>query len=223
MKYPTRLTLVAVVSALVSAGCFSGAYSLANSRDNGKHEIVTREIPWDGSTSLSLGVSSVVRYVQAPGAGKIVARGPDRSVSTLVVDQGHIHDQLVHTGATLELVVTAPSISRFELTGDSRLTIEGYDQRSLFVSTEGKATIDASGRVEHVEVAMKGSGTVNLARLTTAVASANIGGMSTLVVAPSTEASLNVRNYASVVLMSRPKELKTSLIDSGRIVDAAMP
>jgi hypothetical protein len=213
--------LVALGAALVSAGCFSGAYALASAKDSGRQEIITREIPWDGSTSLSLGVRSVVRYVQAPGEGKIVARGPHRSVSTLEVDSGHIHDQLVHTGATLDLVVTAPSISRFHLNGESRLSIEGYDQRSLFVSTEGKATVDAAGRVEDVTVEMKGSGTVNLARLTTVNASVNAGGMSTVVVGPSTLANCDVRNFASVVLINRPKELKTSLVDSGRIVDAA--
>ena len=223
MTYPKRLMLVALASALVSAGCFSGAYSLANSKDSGNHEIITREIPWDGSTSLSLGVNSVVRYVQAPGDGKIVARGPHRSISTLVVDSGHIHDQLMSTGATLDLVITAPAISRFELNGGSRLSIEGYDQRSLFVSTEGKAAVEATGRVDDVAVEMKGSGTVNLARLATTNASVNIGGMTTVVVAPSTQANLNVRNFASVVLMSRPKELTKSLIDSGRVVDAASP
>ena len=212
-----------LAAAVISAGCFSGAYAVATANDSRNHEIVTREIPWDGSTSLSVGVQSVVRYVQAPGDGKLVARGPHRSVSTLVLDDGDIHDQLMHTGSTLEITVTAPSISHFHLNGQSRLSIEGYDQGSLFVSTEGKATVDAVGRVEHVAVEMKGSGTVNLARLTTANATANIGGMTTLVVAPSAEANLNVRNCASVVLMSRPKELKTSLIDSGRVVDAAMP
>jgi hypothetical protein len=223
MKSTTRLTLVALGAALVSAGCFSGAYAVATAKDSNNHEIITREIPWDGSTSLSLGVRSVVRYVQAPGEGKIVAHGPHRSVSTLVVDSGHIHDQLMSTGATLELVVTAPSISRFHLNGESRLSIEGYDQRNLFLSTEGKATVDAAGRVDEVAVEMKGSGTVNLARLATANASVNIGGMTTVVVAPTTQANLNVRNFASVVLMSRPKELKKSLIDSGRVVDAATP
>jgi hypothetical protein len=221
MNSTTRLMLVAIAAALVSAGCFSGAYALATANDSGNQEIITREIPWDDSTSLTLGVRSVVRYVQAPGAGKVLARGPHRSVSTLVVANGDIHDQLLHTGATLELVVTAPAITRFHLNGDSRLSIEAYDQKDLFVSTEGKAAVDAAGRVIDVAVEMKGSGTVNLARLTTDNASANIGGMSTLVVAPSQDANLSVRNFASVVLMSRPKALKTSLIDSGRVVDAA--
>ena len=78
MNSKTRLILAALGSALVSAGCFSGAYALATSNDSGSSEIVSREIPWDDSTSLNLEVRSVVRYVQAPGAGKVVARGPHR-------------------------------------------------------------------------------------------------------------------------------------------------
>jgi len=110
MNSTTQLLFVAIGSALVSAGCFSGAHALATSNDSGSSEIVSREIPWDDSTSLTLGVRSVVRYVQAPGAGKVVARGPHRSVSTLTVGGGDISDQLLHTGSTLEIVVTAPAI-----------------------------------------------------------------------------------------------------------------
>ena len=220
MNSKTRLVLVALGSALVSAGCFSGAYALATSNDSGSSEIVSREIPWDNSTSLTLGVRSVVRYVQAPGPGKVVARGPHRSVSTLVVDNGDIHDELLHSGTTLEIVVTAPAISHFHLNGGSRLSIEAYDQQSLFVSTEGKAHVDAAGRVDSVTVNMKGSGTVNLAKLAIGNAAVDIGGMSTLVLAPTKGANLKVRNYASAVLLSKPIELTSSLEDSGRVVDA---
>ena len=220
MNSKTRLILVALGSALVSAGCFSGAYALATSNDSGSSEIVSREIPWDNSTSLTLGVRSVVRYVQTPGPGKVVARGPHRSVSTLVVGNGDIHDELLHSGTTLEIVVTAPAISHFHLNGGSRLSIEAYDQQSLFVSTEGKAHVDAAGRVENVTVNMQGSGTVNLAKLAIGNAAVDIGGMSTLVLAPMKGANLKVRNYASAVLLSRPVELTSSLEDSGRVVDA---
>ena len=68
-----------------------------------------------------------------PGVGNVIARGPHRSVSTLVVSNGDIRDELLHTGATLEIVVTAPAISRFHLGAGSRLSIEGYDQQKLFV------------------------------------------------------------------------------------------
>ncbi len=220
MNSKTRLILAALGSALVSAGCFSGAYALATSNDSGSSEIVSREIPWDNSTSLTLGVRSVVRYVQTPGPGKVVARGPHRSVSTLVVGNGDIHDELLHSGTTLEILVTAPAISHFHLNGGSRLSIEAYDQQSLFVSTEGKAHVDAAGRVENVTVNMQGSGTVNLAKLAIGNAAVDIGGMSTLVLAPMKGANLKVRNYASAVLLSKPIELTSSLEDSGRVVDA---
>jgi hypothetical protein len=221
MSSTKRLVFVALGAALVSAGCFSGAYKAATANDSGSKEIVSREIPWDDSTSLTLGVRSVVRYVQAPGAGKVVARGPHRSVSTLVVSNGDIRDQLLHTGATLEILVIAPAISRFHLDGRSRLSIEEYNQKDLFVSTQGKAEVEAAGRAEDVMVEMQGSGTVNLAKLSTESAAANLGGMSTLVLAPSQRAKLDVRNYASAILLSRPNELTKSVLDSGRIVEAA--
>jgi hypothetical protein len=223
MKSTTRLLVVALGAALVSAGCFSGAHALATANDSGSSEIISREIPWDNSTSLTLGVRSVVRYVQAPGAGKVVARGPHRSVSTLIVANGDIRDELLHTGATLDIVVTAPAISHFYLNGGSRLSIEGYDQPELHVTTQGKASVDAAGRVNALTVEMQGSGTVNLARLGVETASANIGGMTTLVLAPSRGANLKVRNYASAVLLTQPKDLVSVLEDSGRVVNAATP
>ena len=52
-------------------------------------------------------------------------------------------------------------------------------------------------------------------------AAADIGGMSTLVLAPSQGADLNVHNFAAAVLLTRPPVLTTALADSGRVVDAA--
>lgn len=220
MKISARLGAVTLAAAAISAGCFGGSYALATANDSGSMQIITRELPWDGSTTLSLGVRSVVRYVQQQGPGKIVARGPHRSVSTLVVSDGHIHDQLLHTGATLELTVFAPAISRFELSGGSRLRIEGYDQRHLGLSTHGSASIEAVGRTDAATIEMQGRGVINLSGLVMDSAAADIGGMSTLVMAPSAKADLKVRNFAAAVLLTRPPSLTTTLADSGRVVDA---
>ncbi len=221
MNTQTRLALLSLASALVSAGCLSTAYVSANQNDSGSTEIIEREIPWDGSEGLSLDVRSVVRYIQAPGPGKIVARGPHRSVSTLTVSDGHIHDQLLRTGATLELTITAPQVKRFELNGRSRLTIENYDQDSLALTTQGGASIEAAGSARNVSVTMQGSSVVNLARLAADSLEADMGGMGSLVAAPTRAAHLGVRNYASAVLLTKPAELTTSLADSGRVIDAA--
>jgi hypothetical protein len=221
MKSARTLVLVALSGALLSAGCLGGAYTLANVNDSGSTEIITREIPWDGSAKASLGLPAVMRYVQAPGPGRITARGPHRSVSTLRVDGGVIHDTLMHTGAVAEITLTAPSVTSFSLNGRSHLTIEGYDQASLTLYTEGAAAIDASGRAGDVRVFMQGDGDINLARLEADTLDGDLNGLGALVAAPARRANLNVSGMASAVLLTRPPDLKTHLENSGRLIDAS--
>jgi hypothetical protein len=221
MKAVKLLVVVAAGGGLLSAGCLGGAYTLANVGDSGSTDIITREIPWDGSASMALEVPAVMRYVQAPGPGTITARGPHRSVSTLAVTGGHIHDQLLHTGAVLEITLTAPSVSSFYLNGRSRLTIESYDQDKLALYTEGAASVDVSGSAGEVNVFMQGEGAINLARLRTDALDGDVNGLGTLVAAPALRAKLGVSGSASAIMLTRPVDLKTSLEDDGRVIDAA--
>ena len=76
------------------------------------------------------------------------------------------------------------------------------------------------GRADTATIEMQGKGVVNLSRFTLDSAAATIGGMSTLVLAPSQGADLKVRNFAAAVLLTRPPALTVRLADSGRVVDA---
>lgn len=214
------LGFIALGGALVSAGCISGAYKVANAHDSGRTEVITRQIPWDGSSSLVLGMPAAVRYVQGEPAG-ITAKGPHRSVSTLQVNGGYVNDRLLHTGEPLELEIRAPAISRFELNGRSTLRIEGYDQDSLSVTTQGAATVAVDGRARQAKITMQGRSEVNLSGLAVENLDGKVGGAGTLVAAPTRVANLEVRNVASAVLLTRPAELNTRLIDEGRVIDAA--
>ncbi len=215
------LALVAIVSGLLSAVCLGSVYMRANVHDSGSTAPLTREIAWDGSARVSLGVPAVLRYVQAPGPGKYLARGPHRSVSTLTVAGGIIRDALLRTGAVLEITLTAPSVSSFHLDGHSRLIIEGYEQDSLALHTEGRAVVDASGRARDVRIFMKGDGAINLARLDVEALQSDINGASTVIAAPMQRATLDVSGKASVILLTRPTHLMTQLEESGRVIDAS--
>jgi hypothetical protein len=218
---PVRaLALITIVSALSSVECLRQVYKRVSVNDSRSTEIITREIPWDGSASVSLGLPAVMHYVQASGPGKILARGPHRSVSTIKVTDGTIHDALVHTGALLEITLTAPAVSSFHLDGRSRLVIDAYDQDRLALHTEGGAGIDASGHARDVRIIMNGSGAINLARLTVEALESDITGASTLVAAPMARANLEVSGRASVILLTRPADLMTHLKEAGRVIDA---
>jgi hypothetical protein len=205
----------------LSAACLAGAYTLASAGDSGSSAIITREIPWDGSATLIADLPSVTRFVQAPGPGRIIARGPHRSVSTLTLTEGRIHDALLHTGAIIELDITAPNVTQFIVSGANRLVIDSYDQSQLSLIAQSNAHILAKGHAHHVDVTMQGGGVLNLANLTSDSLRADIGGAGLVTAAPAQAADLVVRNQASIVLLSRPQVLTTKLEDDGRVIDAA--
>jgi hypothetical protein len=221
MKPARSLTFIAIGSALLSAGCLGGAYTLASVNDSGLEELITREIPWDGSEVLIPELPSVTRYIQSPGPGKVIARGPHRSVSTLTITNGHVHDRLMHTGAVIELTVTAPNVKTFALNGRSTLSIENYDQENMTLSLQGVAQITASGRTRETAVSMQGDGVINLARLTTESLTGKVGGFGAVIGAPIRKAELVVDGSGSAVLLTRPAQLNTDILENGRLIDAS--
>jgi hypothetical protein len=220
MKPIRFLAFTALGSALLSAGCIGGAYTLASVNDSGSSELVTREIPWDGSATLAPELPSVTRYIQAPGPGKLIARGPHRSVSTLTVTNGHIHDKLLSTGAVIELTVTAPNVTAFAVNGRSRLTIEKFDQDSLSLTVQGTAQITASGRTQTASVSMQGDGVANLARLKADGLTATATGLGIVIGAPTASAHLALDGAAAAILLTRPQKLTTDIKEYGELIDA---
>jgi hypothetical protein len=221
MKPIRLLAFIALGSALLSAGCIAGAYTLASVNDSGSTELVTREIPWDGSDTLVPTLPSVTRYIQAPGPGKIVARGPHRSISTLTVTNGRIHDKLLHTGAVIELTITTPNVTAFSVNGRSSLSIENFDQQKLTLTVQGTAQITASGRTRAASVEMQGDGIVNLARLKADSLTSKVGGFGIVIGAPVTTADLQVDGTGAAILLTRPPKLTTDIQDYGQLIDAS--
>lgn len=220
MKATRLLMIVALAGALLSAGCLGAAYSLATNNDSRSTQIITRDLPWDGATALYVDMPARVRYVQAPGPGRLTARGPHRSVSTLLIDSGRVHDQLLRTGAVIEITLTAPDVSSFHVNGQSRFVIENFDQPVLRIEAQGGAIVDASGRAKDVFVSAQGGGAINLTNLSVGAVHGSIDGASTLVAAPSENADLDVGPLAVFILLSRPAHLSPYLQNERRVIHA---
>jgi hypothetical protein len=221
MKPVKLLILVAAGSALVSAACLGSAYLLARGNDSGRTDIITRELAWDGANRAVLELPATMRYVQAPGPATITARGPHRSVSTLTVTDGHIHDRLLRTGAMLEITFTAPDVTSFSLNGDSRLIIENYDQPTLTLFAEGAANIEASGAATSITVDANGYSVMNLARLKAQSLSAEVDAAGILIAAPQTRAQIDASGFGTVILLTRPADLVTDTEGEALVIDAA--
>jgi hypothetical protein len=213
MNRLSRLVALFGICAAISFSTYSASEGLA-ARDPAA-AAVTRELPWDGSESLTLEVPAKVRFVQTEGPAKVVVTGPRRSVEGFSARSGVLSDDRWHTGDAVEVVVHAPRITHFSLKGSDRLVVEGYDQPYLLVETVGRAEVQAAGRVGHLKLQLQGFGWVDMSGLKATEADVTLSGSRHALVAASDRARIS--GNGSVVLVSRPKSVDLDLGESGRV------
>jgi hypothetical protein len=213
MNKSTKLLTIAAVCAAVSWSSFAVAESLAASDPAGA--AVTRELPWDGSESLTVEVPANVRFVQTSGPGKVVVTGPRRSVDGFSATGGVLRDDRWRTGAPLQIVVYAPKITYFSLKGSDKLVVEGFDQPELKIETVGRAEVKATGQAGHVTLQLQGFGWVDLSALAANEADVSLTGSRHALVGASDR--VRVSGNGSVVLVTKPETLDLALGESGRV------
>lgn len=179
---------------------------------------VTRELPWDGSESLVLEVPAHVRFVQVTGPGRVVVTGSRRSVETFSATGGVLRDKTLRTGDPLQIVITAPKITRFSAKGDDRIAIEAFDQDELHIETTGRADIKAVGRAGTVTLRLQGFGWADLSHFKSDGADLTLTGGRNAVIAPSRWAKLSGKG--DVVLLTHPPDLTVDPQGSGRVIHA---
>ena len=180
---------------------------------------VTRELAWDGSTKAEFDIPAAVEFTQAPGPGKVTIYGPRDVVDRIRLNDGRLSlDQPLVDRARLRVVMTAPAVTRFQISGDDRLDIRGYKQDQLQIIASGSSEVVASGQAREVDVELSGSGEADLTDLVTDNAEADISGSAEVVLAPREAASLEVSGSATARLLTRPKRLETDIAGAGSVI-----
>lgn len=219
MKTVHALLLVTALGAGVAASSWTVA-DILSERDP-RSRPVTREIPWDGGDVLIVAAPADVRFIQAPGPGKVVVTGRRRSVDTFHVEAGVLKDRTWRTGERLQIVVTAPRVTRFSVKGHDSLSIEGFDQDELRIDATGRAEVKAAGRAGNVKLELQGSGWADLSQLQTRGTEVVLSASRSAIVVATSWAK--VSGQGLVVLLSRPDVVELDLQGAGRVIRAAPP
>ncbi|WP_425994454.1 GIN domain-containing protein [Caulobacter sp. DWR1-3-2b1] len=193
---------------------------------------VSREFAWSGGDFLKLDVPSNVEFIQGP-VGKIEVTGPKSMVDRLTIEGGSIHvaDNIegesltidrhgirVQSGSDrLRIVVTAPGVRRFELSGSGDLEIQGFNQSSLSVTIDGSGDVSANGRVDTVEVKTNGSGSAYLEDLKTKDANVAILGSGGVEISPSDKVKIDITGSGDVSLESEATSVVSNVTGSGSV------
>ena len=182
----------------------------------------TRTLAWSGAERLDIDLAADVRYIQATGPATVVVTGPQQVIDRVIIRGDSIrYERGGHhrngRDPTLTIVVRAPNISSFDLSGRNTLTIEGYRQARLRLDVSGRGEVTATGEAEDVTLDLSGSGEVDLSALKTKAADVEISGSADAIIAPTERAQLDISGSGDVRLLTRPKTLETDISGAGRV------
>jgi hypothetical protein len=179
----------------------------------------SRELAWDGSTRALFDIPASIEFVQAAGPGKVTITGPKDLVDQVQLSGGRLSlAKSPPEYVRLRVVMTAPSVTAFEVGGDDRLEIRDYKQDRLAISASGSAEVLASGQARELSLDISGSGEADLADLVSDAAKAEVSGAAEAVIAPREAADLDISGSGSVRLVTRPKRLETDVTGAGSII-----
>lgn len=183
----------------------------------------TREIAWPGGDKIEFDVPADVQYTQGAGPAKLVISGPRDALDRLELSGGQLQyrDDEDFNDSRLTIVMTAPDVRHFAISGDNNLSIAGYNQDDLAVDVSGHGTVNAKGKARAVNVDISGDGDIDLSGVAAQTAQADISGSGRAYIAPTDEANLDISGSGEIDLLTHPAKLTSDVSGSGRIVQGA--
>jgi len=189
----------------------------ADDEDGGGPQ-TTRWIAWAGGDSIDVDLPANVKYTQADGPAKLVVTGPREAVADVKVEGGHIYfDHDRDHGADLTIVMSAPSATRFSMSGSGKLAIVNYRQARLDLDLSGDSDVSGAGQAKAVDVRISGSANADLGGLKAEAAKVEIEGSGGAIVAPTDAAKIDISGSGDVTLLTDPPKLESNITGSGNV------
>lgn len=190
---------------------------MSGDRIDGEGPQTARTIPWPGGDTLDVSIGADVRYVQGPNAGVIVT-GRKTTVDNIEVANGEIRfiKPMNHRG-DVDIVLTAPDVTRFKLRGSHSLTVDFYDHDTIDVSLAGSGDVDLNGKARRLDLSIAGSGDVDAEDLVLTEAKVSIAGSGDATVGPTQSAEISIAGSGDVDLINHPVNVQSRVAGSGSI------
>lgn len=198
---------------------------------------ITRTIAWADAQRLAIDIPADVVYDQQADAPGITITGAENVVNRVRLSNGRLtldeaprgdrsYVRWTRTGIrgwsetdALKVVIKAPSVKSFDLSGPTELKIRGYDQPTLDLTLTGSSDVRVQGRADAVTVDVSGAGDARLDELIVDDAKVRVSGSGDVRVGPSGKAEVDVSGSGEVRLTRRPAELRQSVSGSGEVTE----
>lgn len=193
-------------------------------RDQDQDEAVQkRQLTWTGGDRLETDLPADIRYTQDANT-QLTIQAPDEVLKHLVIRDGRITtDDSGLDFDRITIVLHAPNVTRFDLSGAQQLTIDGYKQDLLDLRISGAADVTAVGEAKTVKLDITGSGQADLGHLDAEAAEVDISGSGDAAIAPRKAADIRISGNGKIELLTHPADLRTDITGMGQIDQAPEP
>lgn len=223
------LVIIATAGFVVAIVCFAAAGLLGARWGPWTHwgrpwtagPTIVRNYPWTGRDTLRVDAPASLTYTQGP-ASKLTITGPKGLLDQLTVENGRIGiDGWIDDAPTLKIVMTAPNVSDFEVSGAQRLSIANYKQDQLTIGVSGAGDVIARGEASRTRLRISGSGNADLGGLTGDDSTVRISGAGRATIAPKRSADIRISGVGQVTLLTHPATLNQHISGVGSVIQAS--
>lgn len=192
-----------------------------------------KTLPWTGGDTLTIASNASVEYVQG-NAASVVITGPQTAIDRVHLDNnrlymsddtGHEETLNLHLGpdgftarsdhGEVKIVVTAPSVTHFNLSGDGDLHLTNYNQPTLGLILSGSGGVNASGHADMVKVELSGDGDADLSQLAAKDANVSISGAGDTQLAATGAVTADISGSGDLNLKTKPQTVSSHISGSG--------
>ena len=226
--FGTCLLLLGIVAATGSLGFFNHPYALLDSPGDKPVATGTNSKAWAWTgDDFKNDVPADIHYEPGvKGPARIIVRGPSAELDKI----GFAHGKLAFTQREenrgfnrVDVTLRGAIVRKFSFAGDSHLTLGAVNQDRLDVNVAGAAIIDAAapGHVDTLTLNIAGHSEDHLGKLAADTVHIHIAGHGDITIAPIDTANIDIMGRGDIKLMTKPKKLRTHVMGSGRVTDAA--
>ena len=110
-----------------------------------------------------------------------------------------------------------PAVDELTLSGSGTIGAEGVDVDEFTIALSGSGTVSASGRAQHIDVELNGSGDVQLQELVAQDVRATMSGTGRIAVHATESLDASVPGTGSIVYTGNPPQVRKSVNGVGSV------
>lgn len=199
----------------------------------------TREYVWPGDSEIDMGFPGDVIYTQGPVA-KVVVTGPRGALDRFYVDEekfrlrgwnssntftGIPTDENLNSARPprLKIEVTAPGVTRFDLSGSETLEVRNFSQDSLTLDLSGAAKAKVEGGARLLVLDLNGAANVEAGDFKAEQLSADLSDASRATVSARASADIDASGASRLIFTNRPNQVSQDLSGAATVEMTGTP